>query len=74
MNAEGMNRDGTTASPGAHGALPPLDDRRVEEIERALFAEIDRDRRARRVRRGRIWLGGTAAAAVVVVGALVVPA
>ena len=74
MNAEGMNRDGTTAAPGAHGALPPLDDRRVEEIERALFAEIDRDRRARRVRRGRIWLGGTAAAAVVVVGALVVPA
>jgi hypothetical protein len=70
MNIE---RTADAASPGDTG-LPELDDRRIEEIESALFAEIAHDRRARRVRRGRMWLGGTAAAAIVVVAAFTVPA
>jgi hypothetical protein len=65
--------------------LPELTDARVDEIEEALFAAIATDReaahrdgdvaaaRARRVRRGRIWLGAGAAAAIVVVAAVIAP-
>lgn len=53
--------------------LPELADRRIDEIEDALFADIARDRIARRARRGRVWMGGAAAAAVVVVAAVIAP-
>lgn len=60
--------------------LPELTDARVDEIERSLFAAIDDERRerggverARRARRGRIWLGAAGAAAVVVVAAVLAP-
>ncbi|MFT3799357.1 hypothetical protein [Microbacterium sp.] len=63
--------------------LPELGDDRVDEIETALFAEIARERaderrhaertRVRAVRRGRIWMGGAAAAAVVAVAAVIGP-
>ncbi|KXC07149.1 DUF4349 domain-containing protein [Microbacterium hominis] len=67
----------------AHTALPELGDDRVEAIEHALFARIADERRAqwersereriRAVRRGRIWMGGAAAAAVVAVAAIMAP-
>lgn len=63
--------------------LPDLTDERVAEIERDLFARIGADRRddlaaarrerARAVRRGRVWMGVAAAAAVVAVAAIVAP-
>jgi len=57
--------------------LPELDERRVDEIENALFADIARERgiqRARRSRRGRWWIAGGAAAAVVAIAAIIAPA
>ena len=56
--------------------LPELSRERVEEIEEALFSEIARDRTrqaARRTRRGRLWIAGGAAAAVVAVAAVIAP-
>ena len=53
--------------------LPELTDRRIDEIETALFADISRERDARRARRGRWWIGGAAAAAVIVVAAVIAP-
>lgn len=53
--------------------LPELTDERIEAIEHALFADIDRDRTSRRTRRTRWWVGGAAAAAVIVVAALIAP-
>lgn len=61
---------------GAAAELPELDEERIEEIERALFADIARERaadRARGARRGRLWLAGGAAAAVIVVAAILAP-
>ncbi len=58
-------RSGTT--------LPELTDERIDEIEHALFADIARDRTARRARRGRWLIAGGAAAAIVVVAAAVLP-
>ena len=56
-------------------ALPELTDQRIDEIETALFAQIAASRRdelddarrarTRAVRRGRIWMGAAAAAALV---------
>lgn len=64
-------------------ALPALSDGRIEEMERALFAQIAGERderlqiaeraRLRAVRRGRMWMGGAAAAAVVAVAAVIAP-
>lgn len=62
---------------GAPPELPALSARRIDEIEQALFADIARERsetRARRARRGRIWLAGGAAAAVIAVAAIIAPA
>ena len=53
--------------------LPELTDRRIDEIETALFADISRERDAKRARRGRWWIGGAAAAAVIVVAAVIAP-
>jgi hypothetical protein len=66
----------TQQPSGAAPELPELDDRRIDEIEQALFADIARDRdaaRARSTRRGRWWLAGGAAAAVIVVAAILAP-
>ncbi|QIG40439.1 DUF4349 domain-containing protein [Microbacterium sp. 4R-513] len=67
-----MNTSGDLASV-REDPLPELPDARIAEIEEALFAEIGRDRGARRARRGRWWIGGAAAAAVVVVAAIAAP-
>ncbi|WP_424449638.1 DUF4349 domain-containing protein [Microbacterium arborescens] len=64
--------------------LPTLDDRRIDEIELALFAEIARERAERRVRedetssrtrrrRRTWWAASGAAAAVIVVAAVIAP-
>lgn len=66
----------TQQPSGAAAELPELDDRRIDEIEQALFADIARDRdaaRTRSARRGRRWLAGGAAAAVIVVAAILAP-
>lgn len=64
-------------------ALPELADDRVDVIEQRLFAQIAEERsaqwqkaerdRVRAVRRGRLWMGGTAAAALVAVAAIIAP-
>ena len=66
----------TQQPSGAAAELPELDDRRIDEIDQALFADIARDRdaaRTRSARRGRRWLAGGAAAAVIVVAAILAP-
>lgn len=60
--------DTTSSAP-----LPELTDERIDAIERALFADISRERTAKRARRGRWWIGGAAAAAVIVVAAVIAP-
>lgn len=63
-------------APEAHPALPDLSAQRVDEIEDALFADIARERSrdsARRTRRGRLWIAGGAAAAVIAVAAVIAP-
>lgn len=64
-------------------ALPELTDQRIDEIETALFAQIAASRRdeldgarrarTRAVRRGRIWMGAAAAAALIAVAAIIAP-
>jgi len=61
----------TQARSGA--TLPELTDERIDEIENALFANIARERTARRARRSRWLMAGGAAAVVVVVAAAVLP-
>ncbi len=70
----------STEQGAEHGAdardsitLPELTDRRIDDIESALFAGIARERSAQRARRGRWWIGGAAAAAVIVVAAVIAP-
>lgn len=61
---------------GAPAELPELSLQRIDEIEDALFADISRDQardRARRAKRGRFWMAGGAAAAVVAVAAIIAP-
>ncbi len=56
--------------------LPELSTDRIDEIEDALFADIVRERTrqsARRTRRGRLWIAGGAAAAVIAVAAVIAP-
>ncbi len=63
-------------APEARPALPDLSAQRVDEIEDALFADIARERSrdsARRTRRGRLWIAGGAAAAVIAVAAVIAP-
>ncbi len=67
----------TQQPTGAPAELPELSARRIEEIEQALFADIARERAAKRTRstrRGRLWLAGGAAAAVIAVAAIIAPA
>lgn len=65
---------GTGNGEGAAlASLPELTDRRIDEIEAALFADIARERTTKRVQRGRWWIGGAAAAAVIVVAAVIAP-
>ncbi|MET0734721.1 MAG: DUF4349 domain-containing protein [Microbacterium sp.] len=61
------------AGERAEASLPELSAQRIDEIEDALFADIARERTARRAKRGRIWMGGAAAAAVIVVAAVIAP-
>jgi hypothetical protein len=56
----------TTTPP----VLPELDDARIAAMERTVFARIGAARTARRARRGRWWVAGSAAAGVVVVAAV----
>ena len=73
-----MNEDMNTEDV----TLPELSDARIDEIESVLFRAIGRERqrddaaseRARRARRGRLWLGVGGAAAVIVVAAVLAPA
>jgi hypothetical protein len=67
----------TQQPTGAPAELPELSAARIDEIEQALFADIARERaasRARSARRGRLWLAGGAAAAVIAVAAVIAPA
>lgn len=67
----------------AHPELPDLGDDRVEAMEATLFARIAEERaaqlrqaehaRVRAVRRGRLWMGGAAAATLVAVAAIIAP-
>lgn len=62
--------------PRGGASLPELSSERIDEIEDALFADIALDRRtdrARRAKRGRIWMAGGAAAAIVAVAAIIAP-
>ena len=61
------------AAVTASVSLPELSDRRIDEIETALFADISRERTTKRARRGRWLIGGAAAAAVLVVAAIIAP-
>ncbi|MFB7885097.1 DUF4349 domain-containing protein [Microbacterium sp. NPDC056057] len=68
----------STQPPGPEtpASLPELSSERIDEIEDALFADIahERARRsARRTRRGRLWIAGGAAAAVIAVAAIIAP-
>lgn len=68
----------STQPPGPEtpASLPELSSERIDEIEDALFADIahERARRsARRTRRGRLWVAGGAAAAVIAVAAIIAP-
>lgn len=61
---------------GASASLPEISPQRIDEIENALFADISRERAAttaRRAHRGRLWIAGGAAAAVVAVAAIIAP-
>lgn len=56
--------------------LPELSAERIDEIEDALFADIARERArqsGRRTRRGRLWIAGGVAAAVIAVAAVIAP-
>jgi Flp pilus assembly protein TadB len=62
--------------PETPESLPELSAERIDEIEDALFADIARERTlqsARRTRRGRLWIAGGAAAAVIAVAAVIAP-
>ncbi|WP_106814166.1 DUF4349 domain-containing protein [Microbacterium timonense] len=62
---------------GATSALPELSEKRIDEIEEAVFADIARERSrdaARQRRRRRAWIASGAAAAVVAVAAVIAPA
>jgi len=61
------------SAASASASLPELTTERIDQIERMLFADISRERSAKRARRGRWWIGGAAAAAVVVVAAIIAP-
>lgn len=72
-----MSTQQPTSAPSELPELPELSAARVDEIEEALFADIGRERSAQRTRsarRGRIWLAGGAAAAVIAVAAIIAPA
>jgi hypothetical protein len=62
--------------PEASAPLPDLSAQRIDEMEDALFADIARERArgsVRRARRGRLWIAGGAAAAVIAVAAVIAP-
>ncbi|MET0781524.1 MAG: DUF4349 domain-containing protein [Microbacterium sp.] len=61
------------ASASLPEPLPDLSAERIDEIENSLFAEIARDRTARRKRRSGVWVASGAAAAVIVVAAVIAP-
>ncbi|CDK00017.1 conserved hypothetical protein [Microbacterium sp. C448] len=63
----------TTQDASHADALPEVTDETITRIETGVFAEIGADRRRRSARRGRVWAGVGAAAAVVVVAAIVGP-
>ncbi|MCP2636643.1 DUF4349 domain-containing protein [Microbacterium sp. HD4P20] len=65
-----------TQQPDASAPLPELSAERVDDLEKALFADIARERdvaTARRARRGRLWIVGGAAAGVIAVAAIIAP-
>ncbi|WP_404433380.1 DUF4349 domain-containing protein [Microbacterium lacus] len=66
----------TPAEASALPPLPELSETRIDEIEDALFRDIARSRaqeQTRRSRRGRLWMAGGAAAAVIAVAAIIAP-
>ena len=66
----------TQQPTGATASLPHLSDERIAAIEESLFTEIADDRVARHAksaRRGRMWMAGGAAAAVIAVAAIIAP-
>lgn len=66
----------TSPPAGAAAPLPELSAARIDEIEEAVFADIASERAAqtaRSARRGRIWMAGGAAAAVIAVAAIIAP-
>ena len=79
MNTENPQPSGADRLPETETrpALPPLDDDRVAVMEDHVFTAIEGERAAsvrRSVRRGRVWMTGAAAAAVVAVAAIISPA
>ncbi|SDH14907.1 DUF4349 domain-containing protein [Microbacterium pygmaeum] len=68
-----MNTSKPTGDPVAPTVLPELSDQSIDRIENAVFSEIGRERAIRRARRGRLWLTGGAAAAILVVAAVIAP-
>ncbi|MGP6203801.1 MULTISPECIES: DUF4349 domain-containing protein [unclassified Microbacterium] len=69
-----MNTDNPQSSTADR--LPLLDDERVAVIEDGVFTTIESERAAsvrRSVARGRVWMAGAAAAAVVAVAAIIAP-
>lgn len=65
-----------TQEPRGAASLPELSDKRIVDLEDALFADIAQEREsqtARSRRRGRLWMAGGAAAAVVAIAAIIAP-
>ncbi|GAA2968399.1 DUF4349 domain-containing protein [Microbacterium schleiferi] len=79
MNTPTLPPSGADDQPdaGTTPVLPPLTDDRVQAMEDRVFTTIERERAAsvrRSARRGRLWMTGAAAAAVVAVAAIISPA
>ncbi|MCR2763636.1 DUF4349 domain-containing protein [Microbacterium sp. zg.B48] len=68
-----MNTDQRSEASAPPPELPVLAEDRIDEMEDALFADIARERSARRAGRSRGWLIAGAAAAVIVVAAVIAP-
>lgn len=63
----------TSAPASVPPPLPELSATRIDEIEDALFRDIARARTKKRAARGRLWMAGGAAAAVIAVAAVIAP-
>ncbi|GAA1691132.1 DUF4349 domain-containing protein [Microbacterium sediminicola] len=71
-----MNTPNTPEQDAPFPELPEFTAERVDAVEAAVLDAIEQDRALalrRAVRRGRLWMGGAAAAAVVAVAAIIAP-